>query len=114
MCRKVARQVVKDKKQGTASALDINAKMIPKFLGVPKFRLGKKDEKGDWLFPVKGALDLNDHFLPALSVDPSTGVVEAGFYSTAANQSGQFARRMSSLVRSCQATATSKAEYIRK
>lgn len=41
-----------------------------------------------------GALDVNDHFLPALSVDPSSGVVEAGFYTTALNASGQFARRM--------------------
>jgi ATP-dependent Lon protease len=47
VCRKIARQVVKDKKQGTTSPLDINAKMIPKFLGVPKFRLGKKEEKDE-------------------------------------------------------------------
>ena len=38
-------------------------------------------------------LDVNDHFLPALSVDPSTAVVEAGFYTTAADPGGQFARR---------------------
>ena len=47
VCRKVARQVVKDKKQGTGSTLEITAKMIPKFLGVPKFRLGKKEEKDE-------------------------------------------------------------------
>ncbi|HMI88574.1 MAG TPA: endopeptidase La [Polyangiaceae bacterium] len=47
VCRKVARQVVKDKKQGTVSMLDITAKMIPKYLGVPKFRLGKKEEKDE-------------------------------------------------------------------
>jgi ATP-dependent Lon protease len=47
VCRKVARQVVRDKKQGTASMLEISAKMIPKFLGVPKFRLGKKEEKDE-------------------------------------------------------------------
>jgi len=47
VCRKVARQVVKDKKQGTLAPLDLGAKMIPKYLGVPKFRLGKKEEKDE-------------------------------------------------------------------
>jgi hypothetical protein len=36
-----------------------------------------------------GATDLNDHFLPALSVDPSTGNVEASLYSTKHDPSGQ-------------------------
>jgi len=36
-----------------------------------------------------GARDLNDHFLPALSVDPSTGDVEASLYSTKHDPSGQ-------------------------
>src|SRR6478672_10751182 len=40
VCRKVARQVVKDKKNGTTTPLELLAKMIPKYLGVPKFRLG--------------------------------------------------------------------------
>src|SRR5882757_8367172 len=47
VCRKVARQVVKDKKQGTSAPIDLVAKMIPKYLGVPKFRLGKKEEKDE-------------------------------------------------------------------
>ena len=34
-------------------------------------------------------LDLNDHFLPALSVDASTGDVEASLYSTKHDPSGQ-------------------------
>jgi hypothetical protein len=41
-----------------------------------------------------GALDLNDHFLPALSVDPSTGEVEASFYSTAGDPGGQHTDRL--------------------
>jgi hypothetical protein len=41
-----------------------------------------------------GALDLSDHFLPALSVDPSTGGVEATYYSTAADPGGQRAKRV--------------------
>jgi hypothetical protein len=40
------------------------------------------------------ALDLNDHFLPALSVDPSTGEVEATYYSTAGDPGGQRATRV--------------------
>lgn len=40
------------------------------------------------------ALAANDHFLPALSVDPSTGDVEASFYSTAADPGGQHADRV--------------------
>jgi ATP-dependent Lon protease len=47
VCRKVARQVIKDKKTGTVAPLDLVAKMVPKYLGVPKFRLGKKEEKDE-------------------------------------------------------------------
>ncbi len=36
-----------------------------------------------------GALDLNDHFLPALTVDASNGDVEASLYSTKHDPSGQ-------------------------
>src|SRR6476619_377568 len=45
ICRKVARQVVKDKKAGSTSPVELVAKMVPKYLGVPKFRLGRKEEK---------------------------------------------------------------------
>jgi ATP-dependent Lon protease len=41
ICRKVARQVVTGGKEQT---IDIPAKSIPKYLGVPKHRLGKKEE----------------------------------------------------------------------
>jgi ATP-dependent Lon protease len=41
VCRKVARQVVAE---GKEKAIVVEAKHIPKFLGVPKFRLGKKEE----------------------------------------------------------------------
>jgi ATP-dependent Lon protease len=47
VCRKVARQVVKDKKTGTVVPIDLVAKMVPKYLGVPKFRVGKKEEKDE-------------------------------------------------------------------
>ncbi|WP_394820889.1 endopeptidase La [Pendulispora albinea] len=52
ICRKVARQVVNDSKAQAgagagAKALEpivVEAKSIPKYLGVPKYRLGKKEE----------------------------------------------------------------------
>jgi ATP-dependent Lon protease len=53
VCRKVARQVVdrvKDTAEGasaTVEPIEIVAKTIPKYLGVPKFRLGKKEERDE-------------------------------------------------------------------
>jgi ATP-dependent Lon protease len=41
ICRKVARQVVND---GKEQVIDVVAKNVPRYLGVPKFRLGKKEE----------------------------------------------------------------------
>ncbi|MEB2324788.1 MAG: endopeptidase La, partial [Sorangiineae bacterium] len=41
LCRKVALEVVKD---GTKEAYQIRGEDIPKYLGVPKYRLGKKEE----------------------------------------------------------------------
>jgi ATP-dependent Lon protease len=41
ICRKVARQVVNE---GKEKPIEVIAKNIPKFLGVPKFHLGKKEE----------------------------------------------------------------------
>lgn len=40
-----------------------------------------------------GELDLNDHFLPALSVDQSSGEVETSYFSTVEDPGGQTARR---------------------
>ena len=41
VCRKVARQVVTS---GKDQEIDIPAKIVPKYLGVPKYRVGKKEE----------------------------------------------------------------------
>jgi ATP-dependent Lon protease len=41
VCRKVARKVVSD---GKDTPIEVTAKDVPKFLGVPKFRLNKKEE----------------------------------------------------------------------
>ncbi len=44
VCRKVARKVVAE---GKDKPIDISAKTIPTFLGVPKFRLGKRGDKDE-------------------------------------------------------------------
>jgi ATP-dependent Lon protease len=45
VCRKVARQVVEARKTDqTQEPIVIDAKSIPKYLGVPKFRVGRKEE----------------------------------------------------------------------
>jgi ATP-dependent Lon protease len=41
ICRKVARQVVTE---GKEQSIEIIGKNVPKYLGVPKYRLGKKEE----------------------------------------------------------------------
>ena len=47
VCRKVARQVVNANKEtpGKVDPIEVAAKTVPKYLGVPKFRLGKKEEQ---------------------------------------------------------------------
>jgi ATP-dependent Lon protease len=50
VCRKVARQVVRE---GKEKPIEVNAKHIPKLLGVPKFRLSRKEEN-DEVGLVKG------------------------------------------------------------
>jgi ATP-dependent Lon protease len=55
VCRKVARQVVDGGAKGGAvegasaivDPIEVVAKIIPKYLGVPKFRLGKKEERDE-------------------------------------------------------------------
>jgi ATP-dependent Lon protease len=50
VCRKIARQVVKE---GKDKHYEVNAKTIPKLLGVPKFRLSRKEDR-DEIGLVKG------------------------------------------------------------
>jgi ATP-dependent Lon protease len=47
ICRKAARQVVRDKKTGSVQPIEIVPKSVPKYLGVPKFRLGRMEEKDE-------------------------------------------------------------------
>src|ERR1700680_960323 len=44
VCRKIARQVVE---QGKEEKIEVVAKNVPKYLGVPKYRLGKKEENDE-------------------------------------------------------------------
>jgi ATP-dependent Lon protease len=50
ICRKMAREVVK---QGKDKAIEVSAKSVPKLLGVPKYRLSKKEDT-DEIGLVKG------------------------------------------------------------
>ena len=44
ICRKVAREVAKE---GPAHKVRVNSQSVPKFLGVPKFRFGRSEEKDE-------------------------------------------------------------------
>jgi ATP-dependent Lon protease len=44
VCRKVARQVVKE---GKGHPVEISAKAVPKYLGVPKFKMGKAEDSNE-------------------------------------------------------------------
>jgi len=48
ICRKVARQVVDEGAEaGKAAPIEVVAKVIPKYLGVPKFSIGKTEDKDE-------------------------------------------------------------------
>jgi ATP-dependent Lon protease len=44
ICRKVARRVVEE---GKETPIEVTSKDVPKYLGVPKFRVGKKEERDE-------------------------------------------------------------------
>ncbi len=44
VCRKVARQVVADRAASKEAPIDVVAKDVPKYLGVPKYRAGRAEE----------------------------------------------------------------------
>jgi len=47
ICRKVARQVVSAGKENASSPIEVVAKTVPQYLGVPKFRINKKEERDE-------------------------------------------------------------------
>jgi ATP-dependent Lon protease len=91
VCRKLARQVVAE---GRGKRIDVSAKSIPKLLGVPKFRIGRTEER-DEIGLVNGlaVTSVGGDLLPAeANVFPGkgkltvTGLVEKGM-----EESGQAA-----------------------
>jgi ATP-dependent Lon protease len=91
VCRKVARQVVA---QGKEQVIEIGAKTIPKMLGVPKYRLSRKEER-DEVGLVKGlAVTANggDILEAEATVVPGKGkVIITGRLEKGMEESGQAA-----------------------
>jgi ATP-dependent Lon protease len=88
VCRKIALRVVKDGKEGK---LEIRAADVPKYLGVPKFRLGKREE--DDHMGLTHGLSVSDHGGEILDCEVSvvagkgklviTGLLEKGMEESA-------------------------------
>jgi ATP-dependent Lon protease len=91
VCRKVARQVVKD---GKEKPVEVGAKQIPKLLGVPRYRLSKKEEV-DEVGLVKGlaVTSVGGEILEAeATVVPGKGkVIITGRLEKGMEESGQAA-----------------------
>jgi ATP-dependent Lon protease len=96
ICRKVARKVVaesKDKPQA-APAIEIDSKSVPRYLGVPKYRIGKKEEKDEiGLVTGLAVTSLGGDLLPAeASAVPGKGkLVITGLLEKGMEESGQAA-----------------------
>jgi ATP-dependent Lon protease len=91
VCRKVARKVVAE---GKEKPIEVTAKSIPKFLGVPKFRLGRTEEH-DEIGLVNGlaVTSVGGDLLPAeATVVPGKGkLVITGLLEKGMEESGQAA-----------------------
>ncbi|HWA76536.1 MAG TPA: endopeptidase La [Polyangiaceae bacterium] len=88
LCRKAALKVVKD---GKEQKIEIRGVDVPKYLGVPKYRLGKKDESD--LVGLTHGLSVSDHGGDILDCEVSvvagkgklviTGLLEKGMEESA-------------------------------
>jgi ATP-dependent Lon protease len=88
LCRKAALRVVKE---GKEQKLEIRGTDVPKYLGVPKYRLGKKDEND--LVGLTHGLSVSDHGGDILDCEVSvvpgkgklviTGLLEKGMEESA-------------------------------
>jgi ATP-dependent Lon protease len=88
ICRKVALQVVKE---GKDKAIDIRGPDVPRYLGVPKFRLGKKEEQDE--IGLTHGLSVSEHGGDILDCEVSvvqgkgklviTGLLEKGMEESA-------------------------------
>jgi ATP-dependent Lon protease len=91
ICRKVARKVVA---QGKDTVIDIEAKTVPKFLGVPKHRVGKREERDEiGLVTGLAVTSMGGDLLPAeATVVPGKGkLVITGLLEKGMEESGQAA-----------------------
>ncbi|MBM4361118.1 MAG: endopeptidase La [Deltaproteobacteria bacterium] len=111
VCRKIALRVVKQGKEGR---IDVTAKDVPSYLGVPKYRLGKTEE-ADEIGLVHGLsvsdyggdiLDCEVTVLPGKGKLSITGLLEKGM-----EESGQAAM---SYVRSRAAALKLEADFYQK
>jgi ATP-dependent Lon protease len=102
VCRKVARKVVaegKDKfakteSQSASLAIEIDSKSVPRYLGVPKFRIGKKEERDEvGLVTGLAVTSLGGDLLPAeATVVAGKGkLVITGLLEKGMEESGQAA-----------------------
>ena len=95
ICRKVARKVVADgKDQAKDTPIEIDGKSVPRYLGVPKYRIGKTGQK-DEIGLVNGlaVTSLGGDLLPAeAAVVPGKGkLVITGLLEKGMEESGQAA-----------------------
>jgi ATP-dependent Lon protease len=91
ICRKVARKVVA---QGKDTVIDIDAKTVPKYLGVPKHRVGKREERDEiGLVTGLAVTSMGGDLLPAeATVVPGKGkLVITGLLEKGMEESGQAA-----------------------
>ncbi len=91
VCRKVARKVVAE---GKEKPIEIDSKSVPRYLGVPKYRIGKKEEKDEiGLVTGLAVTSLGGDLLPAeATVLPGKGkLVITGLLEKGMEESGQAA-----------------------
>ena len=91
ICRKVARKVVSD---GKDVPIEIDPKSVPRFLGVPKYRIGKREERDEiGLVTGLAVTSLGGDLLPAeATVVPGKGkLVITGLLEKGMEESGQAA-----------------------
>jgi ATP-dependent Lon protease len=91
ICRKVARKVVAE---GKDKPVEIDSKSVPRYLGVPKYRIGRKEEKDEiGLVTGLAVTSLGGDLLPAeAAVVPGKGkLVITGLLEKGMEESGQAA-----------------------
>jgi ATP-dependent Lon protease len=91
ICRKIARRVVAE---GKDKAIEIDTKSVPRHLGVPKYRIGRKEERDEiGLVTGLAVTSLGGDLLPAeATVVPGKGkLVITGLLEKGMEESGQAA-----------------------